>query len=112
MSDISKVNDEIRMRANLNNLALTRRIATFAFLSIALNLTAWTVNAGVLLFNLLATDMVWSIAVIIFCVVWLLIWAITKFIMGPMGRRLALQQHEEVLKVISNICDQAGRKKT
>ncbi len=109
---INKINDEIRMRARWSNPILARRIATFAFLSIALNLTAWIGNGVVLLFNLLATDMAWPIAVIYFCGTWLLIWAWTRFIMRPIGRRLALQQHEEVLKVISGICDRAGREKT
>lgn len=120
MSDIHKVGAEtqilnlieIQMRADLNNPVLARRMATFVLLSVALNLTAWTLNAGVLLFNLLATDMSWAIAVVIFCSVWLTIWVWTKFIMVPMGRRLSLQVHEEVLKVISGICDQAGQKKT
>ncbi len=112
MSDIHKVGAQIRMRTASNNPVLARRIATFAFLSIILNLMAWAINAGVLLFNLLATDMIWPISVVIFCSVWLLICAVTKFIMAPRGRRLALEQHDEVLKVISNICDQAGQKKT
>ena len=110
MSDISKINDEIRQQARSNNPILARRTVIFAFLCIVLNLTAWVGNAGVLLFSLLATDMIWPIALIVFCCIWLVILGATKLIMVPMGRRLALQHHEEVLKVISGICDRAGRK--
>jgi len=112
MSKIYKLAGDLQAQANWNNPVLARRTATFVFCSIVLNLVAWGVNAGFLLFNLLATDMVWPIAVTIFCTIWLAIWTWTRFIMAPMGRRLALEQHDEVLKVISNICDQAGQKKT
>ncbi len=112
MQDISRINDEIRMRARWSNPTLARRIAAFTFLSIGLNLTAWAANVGVLLFNVFGTDMGFLKAIIIFFIVWFVIWAWTRFILNPMGRRLALQMHEEVLKVISGICDRAGQKKT
>lgn len=79
----------------VNNPALARKIVWFGIASFALVFLAWGVNLAVLIFNLLMSDMSWTAAVIIFCVVWMAISLFQRTVMVSIGKRLTLEVNKE-----------------
>lgn len=70
--------------------AFARRLAKFTFLSIGFIIFAWPVNIAVLLYNFLATDMFWLLAVVIFCVGWLAILIVSRTIIKPAAEQITI----------------------
>lgn len=96
------------MEYNIKNIhrvnpALARKMVWFGVTSLVLVFTAWGVNLIVLAYNLLATEMLWSMALTIFCAAWLVIYVIQRAIMAPIGKRLAVRVTEIQLDALEEI---------
>ncbi len=85
------------------NPALARKMFWFALTSMALFNTMWGFNLGVLAYNLLVTEMIWQVALILFCVTWLVIYTGQRVIMAPIGKSIARAVTEIQLDALEDI---------
>jgi hypothetical protein len=75
----------------------------FGITALFLSFSAWGLNLGLVVYNLLFTEMIWPVATIIFCCNWLAIYLIQRTIMAPIGKRLAVKATDLQLDALEEI---------
>lgn len=93
-----------------NNPSLAKRIFWYGMISFALVMSMWGINGAILVYNLVATDMGWALAAVIFCVIWLVIYTAIRGILVPINRQLALAATTEYLKAIGRYVEERKNK--